>query len=158
MPAAGANQIAGEASPVAAKTEGPPAKNQNTEWRTHTIRGRCVDHIDGSVLTGVNVRLFEVPGRTLPIVEIAQTSTDRNGRFEFTGLVPPRPYDRFDRLIYVVYALAEDRPIGAGGNTYQPPRNARDIDIRMGRMKSTLTGKVVNALGQPVAGAIVTAC
>ena len=155
MPAVVANKSEAKPSPIAANTEGPSAEKQKAEARTHTIRGRCVDHIDSSALAGVNVRLFKVPGRTLPIVEIAQTHTDGNGRFEFTGLVPPRPYGRFDRLIYVVYALAEDRPIGAGGNSYQPHRNARDIEIRISRKQSTLSGKVVNASGQSVAGATV---
>ena len=138
----------------APKEAAPPSTaNEEPKANTHTIRGRCVNHADGSPLAGISVRLYRAEGRTSLPLEIAKTITDVDGRFTFAGLVPPRPYDRVHPLNYEVFGLADDRPIGIGGVQYD--RNELGFEIRMAREQSTLSGKVIDAGGRPVAGATV---
>jgi beta-lactamase regulating signal transducer with metallopeptidase domain/5-hydroxyisourate hydrolase-like protein (transthyretin family) len=118
----------------------------------YVVRGRCLDHEDSSPLAGMQVRLFKVQGRGSPPVEVARTLCNGEGRFEFAGLVPPHPEDRTDPLIYEVFAISDDRPIGIGGMSYQTDRV---LEIRIGRDKQVLSGTVVDAQGRPVAGATV---
>jgi hypothetical protein len=155
MPAVGANQPPGEA-PSLKEAAPASANNQEPDASTYSIRGRCVDHIDSSALTGVQLRLFKIEGLILPPVEIAHTTSDSEGRFEFTGLPPPRPYLRRERLTYEVFANADKRPTAIGGIRNLRGGNQHSIEIRMFRKRATLTGKVVNGQGQSVVGAVVT--
>jgi beta-lactamase regulating signal transducer with metallopeptidase domain len=148
MPPAAANQALAKTAP-AAENGNPP------ESRTVALRGRCIDHVDRSALAGATVRLFKVQGRTSPIVEITKSVTDPNGRFEFPLLTPPRPDDPVDRLFYMVFVEAVDRPIGAGGIWNGQGNNGNNIEIRMLREKTTLSGTVLSPRGGPVAGAVV---
>jgi hypothetical protein len=54
--------------------------------------------------------------------------------------------------VYAVFAVDDDRPIGI---RYQRFPLNDEFQIWMGRKKSTLSGKIVNARGEPVAGASV---
>ena len=63
-------------------------------------------------MAGVTVRLYRVEGPASPPVEIARTVTDAEGRYTFTGLVPPRPENHLDRLNYAALGFADGRPIG----------------------------------------------
>ena len=101
------------------------------------------------------MRLFKAQGKTSPIAEIAQTLTDVDGRFAFSALTPPRPDDQLDPLIYLVFADAENRPIGAGGIWTGQGVEKNSIEIRVLRDKAMLSGTVVDARGHPVAGATV---
>ena len=92
----------------------------------------------------------------MPPVEIAHTTSDSEGRFEFTGLTPPRRYVRLERLTYEVFANTDKRPTAIGGIRPVQGSNHGSIEIRMLRKQATLTGKVVNGHGQPVVGATVT--
>jgi beta-lactamase regulating signal transducer with metallopeptidase domain/5-hydroxyisourate hydrolase-like protein (transthyretin family) len=148
MPPAAANQSTAKAEP--SSEQGKPLEAQPV-----TLRGRCVDHVDGSPLVAATVRLFKVQGWTAPIVEITKTDTDPNGRFEFPLLTPPRPDDAVDRLFYMVFVEADDRPIGAGGIWNGHGREGNNIEIRMLREKTTLSGTVLSPRGRPVAGAAV---
>jgi beta-lactamase regulating signal transducer with metallopeptidase domain len=155
MPAVGANQLPGEAAPQ--KEAAPASANkQEPAASTYSIHGRCLDHGDSSALAGIQLRLFKVQGLILPPVEIAQTTSDSEGRFEFTGLAPPRPYAPLERLMYVVFAQVDKRPIAIGGLRPVEGRNQDSIEIRMLRKQATLTGKVINEQGRPVVGATVT--
>jgi len=148
MPAATTNQSSAKFAPVPEEGEGPEAK-------TVTLRGRCVDQVDKSALAGAHVRLFKAQGRTSPIVEIAKSVSDLEGRFEFPLLTPPRAGDPVDPLIYLVFAEADDRPIGAGGIWTAQEGDKGSIDIRILREKTMLAGTVLSARGRPVTGATV---
>ena len=87
-------------------------KKQEPEAKTYTFSARCVNHADNAPMAGVSVRLYRVEGRTSPPVEIAKTVTGVDGRFAFTGLIPPRPENQIDRLEYTVFGFADGRPIG----------------------------------------------
>ena len=145
MPGAKAQAPKDAAPPSTAKEE--PKAN------THTISGRCLDNADRSPLAGISVRLYRVEGRTSPPVEIARTDTDADGRYTFTGLVPPRPENHLDRLNYGVFGFADDRPIGISFFHFRDDKEV--VELRMVREKSTLSGKVIDAEGRPVAGATV---
>ena len=122
---------------------------------TVTIRGRCLDHVDRSALAEATVRLFEARGRTAPIVEIARSVTDPQGRFAFRRLEPPRNDDPVDPLIYLVFAEVPDRPIGVGGIWGMMQGAGEDLEIRILREKTMFAGTVRDPSGRPVAGAAV---
>jgi hypothetical protein len=150
---------ASEAPPAAArKSVKPPktsAEKPKADSAAHKIHGRCVDHADSSPIPGLRVLLFEILGRTLPIVQVGQTFTDANGSFEFTNLVPPNPSDRLDPLLYTVVAFGDDRPISAYIVGHSRQQEQHGIELRLSREEATLSGRIVNARGQPVAGATV---
>ncbi len=78
-------------NPSPALTEPAPERAEDPEVKTVTLRGNCIDQVDRSAIAGATVRLFKAQGRTSPIVEIAKSVSDREGRFEFPLLTPPRP-------------------------------------------------------------------
>ena len=141
----------------AAKAQAPKEAasigKEQPKANTHTVSGRCVNHADSSALAGISVRLYQAEGRTSPPVEIARTVTDVNGRYTFTGLVPPRPEGHLDRLSYAVLGFADDRPIGIAFIHFRGEEEV--VTIRMALETSTLSGKVIDADGRPVAGATV---
>ena len=104
-------------------------------------------------LAGVSVRLYQVEGRTSPPVEVARTVTGVDGRFAFTGLAPPRHEGHLDRRDYAVLGFLGDRPIGISFHHFDG--NEEVVEIRMALETSTLSGKVIDADGRPVAGATV---
>lgn len=130
---------------VAKKRE--PAKD-------HTESGRCLNQADHNALAGVTVRLYRLEGRVAPPVEIAKTVTDAEGRYTFEGLVPPRPYRHFDRLIYGVFGFADDLAIGIPFFSHSAD-GKQVVDIWMTHEKSSLSGRVIDAEGRPIAGARV---
>jgi beta-lactamase regulating signal transducer with metallopeptidase domain len=151
-----ANDLAADTSK--GETAAPAvAANKKPLTKDYAIRGRCVDNIDNSALAHMNVILFKAEGRALPPVEVAHTVTDADGRFEFTGLVPPRPEARIDRLAYMVFAKGAGRPIGEELLTSMsmPAHSAETIEIRVARDKAKVSGRAIDDQGQPVAGATV---
>ena len=120
---------------------------------THTVSGRCVNDADGSPMAGVTVRLYRVEGPASPPVEIAKTVTNADGGYAFTGLAPPRPENHLDRLNYAVLGFADGRPIGISFSHFRGDKEV--VELRMAREASTLSGKVIDAAGRPVAGATV---
>lgn len=136
-----------------ARKDAASAAKEEPKANTHTVGGRCVDDANNSALAGITVRLYRVEGRTSPPVEIAKTVTDVDGRYTFTGLVPPRPENQLDRLDYEVFGFADDRPIGISFFHFREEEKV--VEIRMAREQSTLSGKVIDADGRPVGGATV---
>jgi beta-lactamase regulating signal transducer with metallopeptidase domain len=146
MPVITASQSPAQPAPV-------PEDREKTDARTVTIEGRCFDRADKTPLAGVDVRLFQARGRTAPIVEAARSVTDREGRFQFPGLTPPRPEDALDPLVYLIFALADDRPIGIG--RWDGGDDEASVEIGIDREKTMLAGTVRNERGEPLAGATV---
>ena len=130
--------------------EKPPAK-QNTP-AAYKIRGHCVDRADNSSVASVRVLLFELAGRTGPMLQSAETTTDAKGDYEFSNLAPPRDTGGLDRLEYKVLIVDPNWSIGMG--FFVPPFGPV-LQTWLIREQGRLTGKVVNSRGQPVAGAIV---
>jgi hypothetical protein len=136
----------------------PPRKSgqgdkEEPKGKTYTLGGNCVDHADGTPLPGVSVRLYRVEGRTAAAVEVATMVTGADGRFEFTGLVPPRLESHLDYLEYAVFGFAGGRPVG---NRFIHFDDKEEVStIRMVRQRATLSGKVVDSSGRSVAGATV---
>jgi beta-lactamase regulating signal transducer with metallopeptidase domain len=128
-------------------------KKQEPEAKTYTFSADCVNAVDRAPMAGVSVRLYRVEGRTSPPVEIARTVTGVDGRFAFTGLIPPRPFNHIDRLEYTVFGFADGRPIGIC--FFHFDEEERVNTIRMAKEQSTLSGKVIDAAGRPVPGATV---
>jgi beta-lactamase regulating signal transducer with metallopeptidase domain len=133
------------------KTEKP--QKEAPQPKNHTVSGRCVEDLNGSALAGVSVRLYQVAGRTSPPVEIARTVSDDDGRYAFTGLVAPRHEGHLDRLVYVAFGFAANRPIGISFMHFRGQEEV--VTIGMARQRSILAGKVIDPDGQPVAGATV---
>lgn len=148
-------------APIRAANDRPPGaraeKFRDAQTGTHAaairIRGHCVDRADNSPVAGVRVLLFEIAGRTLPIVQVGETTADAQGDFEFPNLAPPRDVDGLDRLEYKVLVVDPNWAIGIGLLGFPP---GPVMQIWLSREQGTLTGKVVTARGQPVAGAVVT--
>ncbi len=136
-----------------APKEAASTGKEEPKANTHTVSGRCVNHDDDSPLAGISVRLYRAEGRTSPPVEIARTVTDADGRYTFTGLVPPRPEGHLDRLDYAVLGFLGDRPIGISFHHFDDDEEV--VEIRMALETSTLSGKVIDADRRPVAGATV---
>jgi beta-lactamase regulating signal transducer with metallopeptidase domain/5-hydroxyisourate hydrolase-like protein (transthyretin family) len=153
MPAT-ADPVQTQAKPPA-KAVAVPSKDAASQATTVTLRGRCLDYTTKAGMAGVRVRLFKVEGRTAPIVEAAQAVTDEKGQFEFPDLVPPRPENPVDRLVYLIFADAPDRPIGYGGFWTMQEGDPLKMEIPILRDMTRVSGTVVNSRGQPVAGAKV---
>ena len=132
-----------------------PAKEDGPEGKTVTLRGRCIDRVDKSPFVGIPVRLFKAAGRTAPIVEFAKVVTDDDGLFEFPDTLPPSRLDSVDRVIYLLFAEVENRPIGVGGSWTMGERDPLHKEIRILRDMTNLSGTITDARGQPVAGATV---
>jgi 5-hydroxyisourate hydrolase-like protein (transthyretin family) len=100
------------------------------------------------------VTLYTVHGPFDPAEKIAETTTDEHGRFEFTGLVPPRTELHFDRLAYGVVAKAVGHPVAIF--PYLEYTNRDDMRMAINEKSFRLLGKVVDPAGKPVAGATVS--
>jgi hypothetical protein len=146
---------AGKEQPSAAATEKPPARQSAPD--TYKIHGRCVDHGDSLPVAGIRMLLFEIPGHTLPIVQVAETIADEKGHFEFAHLVAARASDRLNPLLYIVVPFADDRPYMPYIIGHNLPQERQGIELRLNREEATLSGRIVNAQCEPVAGAAVGA-
>jgi len=138
----------------AEKSKDPPSATQAAPdtLRSYKIRGHCIDQADNSPAAGVRVLLFEIAGRTLPIIQIGETTADAKGEFEFANLAPPRDLDGLDRLEYRALVVDPNWAIGIETIAFRRVQSA--AEIRLSREQETLSGHIVNARGQPVAGAI----
>ncbi len=145
-----------DAMPVALAQTAKEAsvKNVAAIEHNHTESGDCLESGVRTPLAGITVKLYWLEGRTSPAVEIATTTSDAEGRYSFSGLEAPRRENHLDRLIYGVLGFAKDRPIGRSFHHFD--KDDKEItQIWMGREKSTLSGKVIDAAGRPVVGANV---
>ncbi len=130
-----------------------PAAAEKPEPKTHTVAGRCIESRTEKPLTGVPIRLYRTDGLVGSPVQVATTVTDKDGQYTFEGLAPARPEGHLDRLTYTTYAFPPGGQIGIEFHSFRQGKETHEI--RVATESSTLTGKVVDAHGKPVAGAIV---
>lgn len=130
-----------------------PAASPEPNTTTHTITSRCVDSRTRKPLAGVPIRLYRAEGLVGSPVEIANAVTDKEGKYTFEGLVPPRPEGHLDRLTYSTFAFPPGGQIGSEFRSFRQGGETREV--RVATESSTLTGKVVDTHGKPVADATV---
>ncbi len=121
----------------------------------YAIHGKCVDQLDNSPLGGIRLKLFMSVGIASSPVQIGETVCDAEGRFEFTGLVHPRREEHLHYLAYTVIADDDRWPIAVGPDYPELRQNKNQLEVRMLREHSTISGKVTNERGDPVEGATV---
>jgi len=131
----------------------------------YTIHGTCVLWIENDrgdakqpfdkiPQPKTQVTLYAVHGPFDPAEKIAETATDEDGRFKFTGLAAPRTEMHFDRLAYGVVAKAEGHPVTIF--PYFEYNNRGEMRVPINEKSFRLLGKVVDPGGKPVAGATVS--
>jgi len=121
----------------------------------YAIHGKCVDQLDNSPLGGIRLKLFMSVGIASSPVQIGQTLSDADGRFEFTGLVPPRREERLHYLAYTVIADDDRRPFAVMPDEPVFRQNKNLLEVRMPQEQGTLAGRVTNERGEAVEGATV---
>src|SRR3954447_15453491 len=123
-----------------------------TQTGTATITGTVVTLSAGEPIADASVELFE---STLPGGRTS-TTTDHQGRFEFTHLSPGRYTVGAVKTGFVTVVFGE-RKYGHGGRAFAL-RDAehRDIRIQLPR-PSVITGRIVDEHGNPAMGASVRA-
>jgi beta-lactamase regulating signal transducer with metallopeptidase domain len=149
---------ADEAGPVPAQTAGDPAAppaNAQPEPADYVIHGRCINDDDQSPLAGVSLRLYAGRGLVSPPGEMAATTSDEAGRFQFTGLVRPRNEMEFDRLRYMVVAQAEGRPTAFVPEMFRRIHPRGDLVVSIARNAAVLTGQLTNQRREPIVGATI---
>jgi hypothetical protein len=140
-----------------------PADEKTQQAADHRIKGQCyLLERDGDAdnrrltktpLPNAQVTLFVVRGFIGPPEKVAETTTDGEGHFEFEHLLPPRTEKQFDRLAYGVVARAEGYPPTVMSIFEAERRNGAQIPIQP--KSTTLSGRVANGHGEPVAGATI---
>ena len=119
-----------------------------TRLRTVLIRGNCADE-DGVVMAGCKVRIVRRSDEG-PYVELAETVSDGEGRFELKNLQTRLP----DERDLIVIATADghvpgvEHPASFEGDVIQ-------TSLKLRSDPGTLSGVVSDSQGKPVAGVAV---
>ena len=125
-----------------------------TEQDTFVAKGRFInDAKERSPVANAKVQLFEVRGIQSRFREIGTVMTDAEGRYEFSGLKPPNRL-HFQSLDYLAIVSAEGRPTILSGY-YSMRDSEEDIPTVFTAGAATLTGRVTDENGTPLAGATV---
>ena len=154
MPGKAADEAARSSAAVESET---PALSKDAQGATRdfSLRGVCRDADDETVLAGIRVRLIAARGLVGAAECVAETTTSDEGRFEFVGLEAPRPNNALNRLDYGLLATDATRPaVFLGGYTLHQ-FDGRELAVPIGRERTTLSGRVLDEQGRPVAGARV---
>jgi len=120
--------------------------------KSFAIAGKCLTWKDHSPLAGVTIRLFATRGLVGQPREIARTTSDADGGFEFDP-VDPTNRMRVTGLCYDLVADAADRPVQT--QRVWGHEDPSQTDIGFFDSAATLVGCVVDEQGRPVVGANV---
>jgi hypothetical protein len=127
----------------------PSAQSQSA---TATITGTVVTLSSGEPIADASVTLYASTLAAGPV----STTTDSQGRFQFTTLAPGRYTVGAVKTGFVTVGFGERR-YGRGGRAI-PLRDAEHRDIRLQLPHtSAITGRIVDAGGNPAIGASVRA-
>ena len=123
-------------------------QSRATDFR---ITGQCLEPgPQQRAVVSAKVVLIALEGPDERPHTIAETPTDGNGTYEFTGLIPPSE-DRLTGRKYLVVATA---PNHASGTYYVPnDRRNRVQQIPLFPDQAILRGKVTDVTGAPIHGA-----
>ncbi len=155
MPAHDAGPAAGQQPARAAGDPAPPPARTPPAQADYVIHGRCVESDDQSPLAGVRLRLYAGRGLVAPPEEVASTTSDEAGRFQFTGLVRPRDEMEFDRLKYMVVAQAEGRPTAFVPEMFRRVHPRGDLVVSIARESAVFTGRLTNQRREPIVGVTI---
>lgn len=123
--------------------------------REFVIEGTCTD-ADHAPLADVNLQLYASGNdRNRPLQLVSETKTDEQGTFRFSDLEPPRPRpsETNPRHVYTLVATSTGRATSVhsiGSTHLQAPCHLVLWNSR------TLRGRVTNAAGNPIEGAMVS--
>jgi hypothetical protein len=106
-----------------------------------------------TLLPNAQVTLYVVHGAPDAIEEVAVTKSNDEGNFQFTGLAPPIVEPRVKRRLYGLVAHAEGYPTSIVSVSERIDPQA--LSVRVQAKSETLSGRLANADGEPLAGAIV---
>ena len=116
-----------------------------------TLGGSVVQLTTGRPVNGVTVEIFTSGSLTTPI---SSTATGADGLFEFGGLDPGAYKLRFRGAGYAeVWYESALTGEAATEVVIQPGKDLTDLQVRLGGLPATVTGRVV---GDDVAGAILS--
>ena len=131
----------------------PPRDVQPAQTGTGVISGRILAADTGRPLRRAQIRL------TAPELgrEPRTTSTDADGRYEFTDLPAGRYTVSVSRSGYLRLQYGQHRP-GEQGKPLQvlDRQTIVDVDFALPRM-SVISGRVTDELGEPIAGVVIYA-
>jgi hypothetical protein len=131
----------------------PPRDVQAAQTGTAGISGRILAADTGRPLRRAQIRLSATElGR-----EPRTTSTDADGRYEFTDLPAGRYTVSVGRSGYLTLQYGQRRPLEQGKPLQLADRQTvQDVDFALPRM-SLIIGRVTDELGEPIAGVNVSA-
>jgi protocatechuate 3,4-dioxygenase beta subunit len=139
---------------VAATTQGqrgaPPRDQQPAQKGTATVRGRVLAGDTGKPLRRARVNLLRAGDSQM-------TSTDADGRYEFTELAAGAYRMRVSRSGYLTLQYGQRRPLEQGKPLEVRDKETIDAgDFTLPRM-SVITGRISDELGEPLEGVTVLA-
>ncbi len=134
----------------AEETTGVPSRE-----KTFSITGHCYVLGTADVIEGVNVHLVAVRGLIGEPTLIDAVVTGEEGRFTFGGLEWPRQL-RLDPLSYFIVADAPGHPVLVQRIYRFRDPNRGSMPFGFYAEQTTLQGRVIDAAGNPIAGAKVT--
>ncbi|MFO1095875.1 MAG: carboxypeptidase regulatory-like domain-containing protein [Planctomycetaceae bacterium] len=131
----------------AAATEAPPSLSKVTP------SGTCEDE-DQRPLAGINVRVFRYPSPIDPPLQVAETTTDPQGRFVVEDVeTDPGQLESRGIADLVLAATADDR--ASAVKYVNDEQQLTNLTLTLHSETGTLSGVVRDEQGQPVAGATV---
>src|SRR5262249_14143720 len=128
-------------------TDAPPA------LRKVTLRGTCEDE-DQRPLAGVRVRVFRYPSRLDPPKQVAETTSDSQGRFIFNDVETDLAQLVSRGIGELVVAATADKRASALIRIHDE-QQLTNLTLALHSDAGTLSGVVRDEQGQPIAGATV---
>ncbi len=123
----------------------------SVEWTVDEDGNRRAER---TPLPKANVTLYVVRGMPGVLEEVATTEANEAGHYEFTNLAPSRYDSHAERRLYGVVAHVEGLP-AAIRPIFEGSKPGADADVNFVTKSATLSGRLTDADGEPVAGATV---